>query len=153
MSQLFFTSESPLMVRDSESRRYRLATPEQILAAARQVIDDKNPGTLRPSTSAYDSKVAGIVSGAGGVNPGMVLHQEGVLDGGIEVAMVGRVYVKADARGAAIKPGDLLTSSDLAGHAMKAVNHAKAQGAIIGKAMTSLAKGEVGLVLVLVNLQ
>jgi hypothetical protein len=35
---------------------------------------------------------------------------------------------------------------------MKAINTAQAQGAIIGKAMTPLAQGEKGLVLVLVNL-
>lgn len=135
------------------AERFETAAVEMPKPGTLMVIDEKNPGKLKPSLSAYDTKVAGIVSGAGGVNPGMVLHQEGVLDGGIEVAMVGRVYVKADARGAAIKPGDLLTSSDLPGHAMKAANHAKAQGAIIGKAMSALGKGEIGLVLVLVNLQ
>jgi hypothetical protein len=36
---------------------------------------------------------------------------------------------------------------------MKVTDHARAQGAIIGKAMTPLAKGEKGLVLVLVSLQ
>lgn len=49
-------------------------------------------------------------------------------------------------------PGDLLTPSSIPGHAMKVTNHAKAQGAIIGKAMTTLAEGK-GLVLVLVSLQ
>jgi hypothetical protein len=36
---------------------------------------------------------------------------------------------------------------------MKVVDHASAQGAIIGKAMTALSEGEKGLVLVLVSLQ
>ena len=36
---------------------------------------------------------------------------------------------------------------------MKVVNHTKAQGAIIGKAITGLKKGETGMVLVLINLQ
>jgi hypothetical protein len=116
------------------------------------VIDEENPGRLKPSTTAYDHKVAGIVSGAGGVNPGMVLHQEGVLDGDVEVAVVGRVYVKADASNGPIKPGDLLTTSDTPGHAMKASDPARSHGAIIGKAMTALDEG-TGLVLVLVNLQ
>ncbi len=34
-------------------------------------IDPKNPGQLALCTSAHDKKVAGIVSGAGGVKPGM----------------------------------------------------------------------------------
>jgi hypothetical protein len=38
------------------------------------------------------------------------------------------------------------------GYAMKATDHTRSQGAIIGKAMTSLAEGQ-GLVLVLVTLQ
>jgi hypothetical protein len=40
----------------------------------------------------------------------------------------------------------------MAGYAMKATNRDQAYGAVIGKAMTGLDKGE-GLVLVLVNLQ
>jgi len=45
-----------------------------------------------------------------------------------------------------------LTTSGIPGHAMKAGNRARAQGAIIGKAMTGLNAGR-GLVLVLVTLQ
>ena len=116
------------------------------------VIDENNPGKLKASATAYDRKVAGVVSGAGGVNPGMVLHQEGVLDGDVEVAVVGRVYVKADATYGPIQPGDLLTTSDTPGHAMKASDPSRSHGAIIGKAMTALDEG-TGLVLVLVNLQ
>ena len=51
-----------------------------------------------------------------------------------------------------IKPGDLLTTSDTPGHAMKVGDHTQAQGAILGKAMTGLKQGK-GLVLVLVTLQ
>ncbi len=116
-------------------------------------IDPANPGKLVVSRKAYDRTVAGIISGAGGINSGMVMGQEGsIVDGAEAVALTGRVYVKADATKRAIRPGDLLTTSDIAGHAMKVVNHTKAQGAIIGKAMTGLDKG-TGLVLVLVSLQ
>jgi hypothetical protein len=96
--------------------------------------------------------VAGVVSGANGIRPGLTLQQEGALEGGQNVALTGRVYVQADAASGAIKPGDLLTTSDTAGHAMKVGNHASAQGAILGKAMTGLKEGR-GLVLVLVTLQ
>ena len=48
--------------------------------------------------------------------------------------------------------GDLLTTSDVPGHAMKVVDSGKAQGAVLGKAMTRLEGGR-GLVLVLVSLQ
>ena len=116
------------------------------------VIDAANPGMLTCAESAYDKKVAGVVSGAGGVQPGIKLGQDGVMDGDIPVAMTGRVYVKATASNGAIEPGDLLTTADLAGHAMKATDGDRLDGTVIGKAMGSLDSGE-GLVLVLVNLQ
>jgi hypothetical protein len=116
------------------------------------VIDAQRPGHLTPSGRAYDSRVAGVASGAGGVKPGLTLHQEGVMEGNTEVAIAGRVYVKAEANSAPIRPGDLLTTSDLPGHAMAATDRERAYGAVIGKAMTGLASG-AGLVLVLVNLQ
>jgi hypothetical protein len=116
------------------------------------VIDEEHPGRLKMSTRAYDTQVAGIVSGANGINPGISLKQEGALDHGQNVALSGRVYVKADASRGAIKPGDLLTTSDTPGHAMKVGDHTKSQGAILGKAMSALKEG-TGLVLVLVTLQ
>lgn len=118
-------------------------------------IDPENPGSLRLSSAAYDRTVAGVISGANGVNTGMVLRQEGheVADGTHPVAMTGRVWAYADADAAgAIVPGDMLTTSDVPGHAMKAGDTVKSNGAVIGKAMTRLEKGR-GLVLVLVNLQ
>jgi hypothetical protein len=115
-------------------------------------IDPAHPGKLSLSRRAYDRRVAGIISGAGGVKPGVMMAQEGTLaDGQHPVALSGRVYVWADATRGAIKPGDLLTTSATPGHAKKALNPARAQGAIIGKAMTELKSGK-GLVLVLVGL-
>jgi hypothetical protein len=116
-------------------------------------IDPRHPGELIPSGKAYDSTVAGVISGAGGVKPGMLMGQQGTkANGKHPVALTGRVYALADASHGAIKPGDMLTTSDTAGHAMRVTDHAHAQGAIIGKAMTSLDEGK-GLVLVLVTLQ
>jgi hypothetical protein len=116
-------------------------------------IDPNHPGKLNLSRRAYDRRVAGIISGAGDVKPGMMMKQEGTLaDGKHPVALSGRVYVWVDAARGAIRPGDLLTTSATPGHAMKAGNPTKAQGAIIGKAMTGLKTGK-GLVLVLVTLQ
>jgi hypothetical protein len=116
------------------------------------IIDEKNPGHLKISERAYDTSVAGVISGAGGVNPGIQLQQTGVLAGGQNVALTGRVYVQADATLSPIKPGDLLTTSDTRGHAMKVSDPGRAQGAILGKAMTRL-ENKRGLVLVLVTLQ
>jgi len=82
-----------------------------------------------------------------------MMSQPGTLaDGQHPVALSGRVYCWVDATQGAIEPGDLLTTSNTPGHAMKATDAAKAQGAIIGKAMTGLKEGK-GLALVLVTLQ
>jgi hypothetical protein len=116
-------------------------------------IDPERPGRLRIAGKAYDHTVAGIVSGANGINPGLTMGQQGTAaDGSLPLALTGRVYCWADASNGPISPGDLLTSSSTPGHAMKVTDYAKAHGAIIGKAMTGLAQGK-GLVLVLVTLQ
>lgn len=118
-------------------------------------INPDEPGALRLTATAYDRAVAGVISGAGGVNTGMVLRQEGtpMADGEHPVAMTGRVWAYADADTAGpIIPGDMLTTSDTPGHAMKASDASRSNGAVIGKAMTRLESGR-GLVLVLVNLQ
>lgn len=117
-------------------------------------IDPKNPGELALCRTAHDKRVAGIISGAGGVRTGMLMGQSGTkADGKHAVALTGRVYcyVDADAAGP-VEPGDLITTSNTPGHGMRVRDHALASGAIIGKAMTSLDKGK-GLVLILVSLQ
>jgi hypothetical protein len=116
-------------------------------------IDPQKPGDLQVSTEAYDKKVAGIISGANGVKPGMLMGQRGTeADGAYPVALTGRVYCWADSSNGPIEPGDLLTTSTVPGHAMRVSDYPKAQGAILGKAMSQLDSGK-GMVLVLVTLQ
>jgi len=116
-------------------------------------IDPENPGKLKISNKAYDRCVAGIVSGASDIQPGLILRQKGTItDGQHLVALTGRVYCFVDASENPVKPGDLLTTSDTPGYAMKVMDSHQSQGAIIGKAMTALENGK-GLVLVLVSLQ
>jgi hypothetical protein len=132
---------------------FEVAGAESIEPGMVVAIDSEHPGQLRIADKAYDRKVAGIVSGANGINPGMTMSQEGtVADGFLLVALTGRVYAWADASNGLIEPGDLLTTSDIPGHAMKVTDYSRAQGAILGKAMSSLDQGQ-GLVLVLVTLQ
>lgn len=134
-----------------------LAEPFDLADAALEagtvvVIDDSAPGRLEESSRAYDKCVAGVVSGAGGINPGISLQQEGINSGGRKVALTGRVYVRAEADSGPIEPGDLLTTSAVKGHAMSARDSHRCQGAVLGKAMSRLEKGR-GLVLILVTLQ
>jgi hypothetical protein len=116
-------------------------------------VDPDQVGRLRVTNRPYDVTVAGIISGANGINPGMLLRQEGThANGEWPVATVGRAWCYCDtASGGPIRPGDLLTTSKTPGHAQKA-DPTRANGAILGKAMSSLPEGR-GLVLVLVSLQ
>lgn len=131
---------------------FEVADAEPIAEGAVVVIDERNPGRLRLSTEAYDKHVAGVVSGAGSLKPGLMLSQAGVTDRGVPVALSGRVFVLADAADGAIQPGDQLTTSATPGHARKVTDYELARGAVLGKAMSSLETGR-GLVLVLVTLQ
>ena len=114
------------------------------------VIDRENPGKLAVSRNGYDKKVAGIVAGAKGLTSGVRLGVEGF---DCDVALAGRVYCNVDATGYGIEPGDMLTTSDKPGYAMKAADHTRASGAILGKAMEKLEKGKKAQILVLVTLQ
>jgi hypothetical protein len=116
-------------------------------------IDPTHPGQLRLADHAYDRTVAGIVSGANGIKPGLTMTSDHTAAGHSQpVALSGRAYVWADGTHDPIQPGDLLTTADNPGHAMKVTDYARAQGAILGKAMSALPAGK-GLILVLVSLQ
>jgi hypothetical protein len=94
----------------------------------------------------------GIISGAGDYKPGIVMDKRRSEEDRLPIALMGKVYVRVDARPAAIAVGDLLTTSDTPGHAMKAVDRDRAFGAVLGKAMGAL-DADTGLIPVLVNLQ
>lgn len=116
------------------------------------MIDETNAGHLCTARGAYTRKVAGVISGANNLPAGSIM---GNLPGHADapaIALSGRVWVRCDASTTAIQVGDLLTTSDTPGHAMTATDVARSHGAVIGKAMTALPRGESGLVLVLVNL-
>ncbi|HEX6183273.1 MAG TPA: hypothetical protein VFZ44_05130 [Pyrinomonadaceae bacterium] len=115
------------------------------------VLDDE-PGRLRLSDAPYDTRVAGILSGAGDYRPGIVLDRQPGREGRRPVALVGKVWCKAEAGSAPIRVGSLLTTSSLPGHAMAATDRERAFGAVLGKALAPLAAG-VGVVPVLVALQ
>lgn len=116
-------------------------------------IDPENAGKLRIARGAYNRRVAGVVSGAGDLSVGAVLGNLPGCEDAPPIALSGRVWVRCDASEQGIEPGDLLTTSDTPGYAMKVIDCPRAQGAIIGKAMSTLGHGETGLVLVLVGLQ
>lgn len=115
------------------------------------VLSDE-PGRLRVSDAPYDTRVAGILSGAGDYRPAIVLDRKPEREGRRPIALVGKVWCKVEADSAPIGVGTLLTTSSLPGRAMAATDRERAFGAVLGKALAPLAAG-VGMVPVLVGLQ
>ncbi len=115
-------------------------------------IDPHHAGKLRLAQGTYNRRVTGVASGANGLPAGAILGNPDADGDSPPIALSGRVWVYSDASEQPIELGDLLTTSGTPGHAMKVTDYSKAQGAILGKAMTSLKTGK-GLVLVLVTLQ
>jgi hypothetical protein len=107
---------------------------------------------LQQSEQAYDKRVAGVVSGGGDYEPGIVLDRRAPAQNRKSIALLGKVYCKVDASRAPIEVGDLLTTSPNPGHAMKATDPVRAFGAVIGKALRPLGDGQ-GLIPILVALQ
>ncbi len=116
------------------------------------VMTLKNGGQLEQSTQPYDKRVAGVVSGAGDLKPGLVLGRQAGHTNKLPIALIGKVHCKVDAEYSPIEVGDLLTTSYTHGYAMKADDPLKAFGAVIGKALASLGEG-TGLIPILVALQ
>jgi hypothetical protein len=116
------------------------------------ILDPDHSNRVMPSSSAYDTSVAGVVS----AHPGITLGEPS--GSKVLVAAVGRVRVKVDATRLPIRIGDLLVSSDKPGLAMRSEplelgGHKIHQpGTVIGTALEPIA-GEVGEILVLLSLQ
>jgi hypothetical protein len=107
---------------------------------------------VEPSSKAYDTRVAGVIS----ERPGIALGESG--ENKVLVATSGRVRIRVDATNGPIEIGDLLVTSDKEGVAMKSVPvtfggvEMHRPGTLIGKALERLDKG-TGEILVLLSLQ
>jgi subtilisin family serine protease len=122
-------------------------------------LDPHNPKHYRKVREPYSPWVAGVISTAPGFVLGakhlsLALSVNGEGRGEVEpgerplLALLGRVPVKATTENGPIRPGDLLTSASKPGYAMRCEDIHRCEGAIIGKALEALDKGE-GVILVL----
>ena len=107
------------------------------------IVYDESDSRIRRCDQTADRRAVGIVS----AEAAFIL---GIEQSEVPVALCGRVPCKVDADIAPVTAGDLLTTSTTRGHAQKANDPAGCAGAIIGKALSSLASGK-GEVLVLVH--
>lgn len=108
-------------------------------------------GELVPCDEEYDSRVAGVIAGAEGYKPALILDKTDE-PGRLPVAMIGKVFCRVTTKNGEICAGDLLTTSTITGHAQKVQNRGQAIGAVIGKALGNCSE-ETGLIPVLINLQ
>jgi hypothetical protein len=129
---------------------FEISDAEGVEPGTVMVID--NRGALHISECAYDKRVAGVISGAGDLRPAIILGRQQTPQNMMPIALLGKVNCKVDAGRSPIEVGDLLTTSATRGHAMKAVDPAKAFGAVIGKALRPLESG-VGVIPILIALQ
>lgn len=110
-------------------------------------------GRVRPGAQAQDTRVAGVVSGAGRYRPGLLLdRQPDSTATRVPVALMGKVDCFVDATERPVRAGDLLTTAEEPGHAAVLPDSSPAPGAVLGKALSDLPSGR-GLVPVLVTLQ
>jgi hypothetical protein len=129
-----------------------VASTQKLSAGMVVALDPGRTNHVVASASAYDTRVAGVIS----ARPGITLGEAGA--GKVTVATTGRVRVKVDATRRPIHIGDLLVTSDRAGLAMPSVPvevggvRMHRPGTVIGKALEPLAGG-VGEILVLLSLQ
>lgn len=130
---------------------FDVASSDQIEPGSVLVLDPQ--GGLTVATTAYDTAVAGVVSGAGDYRPGLLLDQSNGQADRVPVALVGKVECFVDARFGTVRVGDLLTTSPTPGYAMRAADQQKAFGAVLGKALRPVPEGAQGLIPILVCLQ
>jgi hypothetical protein len=116
------------------------------------IIDPTGDRQLTLARQAYSSHVAGIYSTKPGMlgKPYPMDDPRGAKD--IPLAIVGIVPCKVSAENGPIGRGDLLVSASAPGHAMRGTDRDRMLGAIVGKALESLASG-TGVIQVLVTLQ
>jgi hypothetical protein len=140
-----------IVLRNADCAEEFTVRPEAGIEPGSVLVLDED-GRLALCAKEYDSRVAGVVSGADGVRPGIVLGRVPGATDRRPIALAGKVVCNVDASFGPIRVGSLLTTSPRAGFAMVAADRERAFGAVIGKAMAPLSAA-TGKVPVLVCLQ
>lgn len=107
-------------------------------------LDLDTVGFYRKARGPSSRLVVGVVANSPGLILGKLRAERKAL-----LALVGTVLVKATAENGSIRPGDLLVSASMPGHAMRCNDREKCQNAIFGKALEPLESG-TGIIRMLV---
>jgi hypothetical protein len=129
---------------------FEVADPDTSEPGTVMCIDDD--GRLAPCGQPYDTRVAGIISGAANLRPAILLGRVGPGAPSAPLALTGKVCCKVDATDGPIRRGDLLTTSRTLGHAMVVRDRERATGAVIGKALAPLSEGRALIPVLVCNL-
>ena len=114
------------------------------------VAYDSAAGGLVPASTSNAGRVVGVISGAGGFSPGMVIGSRADESNDLPVSMAGVVHVRVSAEAGTVQPGDLLVPSSVAGVGMRSADPVAATGTIFGKALEPWSGDGEGLVMMLV---
>ena len=111
-----------------------------------------DPGTdgMVAASAGNARQVIGVISGAGGFRPGMVIGSRADGSRDLPVAMSGVIYVRVSGEAGAVQAGDLLVPSSAAGVGMRAADSVAAAGKVFGKALQPWSGAGEGLVRMLV---
>jgi hypothetical protein len=129
---------------------FDLATRQGVIPGTIMAVVGEGPG-LGPSSTPYDPRVVGVVSGGGGLTHGMRIGSRADGSTDLPIAVAGQVYVRVCLEGGAVRPGDILVASSQDGVAMRAEDRMRAFGAVIGKALETF-EGHEGIAEALVRM-
>ena len=122
------------------------------------VISEVTDRTVEKSTTANSTRVAGVYA----TKPGVLLTEKNInenVDNMIPMGVVGVIPTKVCDENGPVKRGDLMVTSSLPGHAMKAIPaivngiEIYPTGAIIGKALENFDGEGSGMIKILVNVK
>ncbi len=116
------------------------------------IISQSSDRKVEKSNTAYSTLVAGVYA----TKPGVFLTEEDVnsdLTGKVPMGVIGVIPTKVCLQGGAIKRGDLLVTSSIAGVAMKADPYKVKVGQVLGKALEDYSSGGIGKIKVLVSVK
>jgi hypothetical protein len=117
------------------------------------VISQSTDRTVERSATPYSTLVAGVYA----TKPGLLLTErnavEDSLDDLVPMGVIGVIPTKVCMEGGAIKRGDLLVTSSIAGVAMKADPEKVKVGQVLGKALQDYSNSGIGKIKVLVSVK
>jgi hypothetical protein len=149
-ARVTITATGHLEMLGGDAAEYFDAASDAVTEPGTVMVIDSD-GLVRECRNEADKRVVGVVSGAAGMRPAIVMDSARRASSAL-LALAGKAHCRADASYGPIVAGDLLTTSPTHGHAMRARRADRGPGTVLGKALASLSEGR-GLIPMIVALQ